>query len=80
MRDSDQMSETRIPDSIAAACESGHPPAGESSSPAQRHRRGAKSPRVSIIMNVRNGAAYVRDALDGVLAQTFGRLGARLLG
>jgi hypothetical protein len=29
-------------------------------------------PRVSIIMNVRNGAAYVRDALDSVLAQGFG--------
>src|SRR5688572_17537380 len=29
-------------------------------------------PRVSIIMNVRNGAAYVRDALDSVRAQTFG--------
>jgi glycosyltransferase involved in cell wall biosynthesis len=28
-------------------------------------------PRVSIMMNVHDGAAYVRDALDSVLAQTF---------
>lgn len=28
-------------------------------------------PRVSIIMNVRNGAAYLREALDSVMAQTF---------
>lgn len=29
-------------------------------------------PRVSVIMNVRNGAATLREALDSVLAQTFG--------
>jgi glycosyltransferase involved in cell wall biosynthesis len=28
-------------------------------------------PQVSIIMNVRNGAAFLRDALDSVLSQTF---------
>jgi glycosyltransferase involved in cell wall biosynthesis len=28
-------------------------------------------PRVSIILNVRNGAAFLRDALDSVMAQTF---------
>ena len=28
-------------------------------------------PLVSVIMNVRNGAAYLRDALDSVMAQTF---------
>ena len=30
-----------------------------------------KAPRVSIIVNVRNGAAYLEDALQSVLAQTF---------
>ncbi|MGB8768201.1 MAG: glycosyltransferase, partial [Candidatus Korobacteraceae bacterium] len=28
-------------------------------------------PRVSIIMNVRNGASFLRQALDSVMAQTF---------
>src|ERR1700690_2056254 len=28
-------------------------------------------PRVSVIMNVRNGASFLREALDSVLAQTF---------
>src|ERR1039457_7084198 len=28
-------------------------------------------PLVSVIMNIRNGAAYLREAIDSVLAQTF---------
>ena len=28
-------------------------------------------PRVSIIMNIRNGAAFLREALNSVMAQTF---------
>ena len=31
----------------------------------------APVPRVSIVLNVRNGAAYLREALDSVLAQSF---------
>ncbi|MEO5693088.1 MAG: glycosyltransferase [Usitatibacter sp.] len=45
--------------------------AAESAATDQRQPDVQKPPRVSIIMNVRNGAAYVRDALDSVLAQSF---------
>ena len=48
------------------------PPGVEGSEAAQGQGNATGAPRVSIIMNVRNGAAYVRDALDSVLAQTFG--------
>ena len=37
-------------------------------------------PLVSIIMNVRNGAAFLREALDSVMAQSFRRLGTHCLG
>ena len=38
-------------------------------STAERNER--SSPTVSIIMPVRNAAAYIGDAIDGVLGQTF---------
>ena len=37
-------------------------------------------PLVSVIMNVRNGAATLREAIDSVMAQTLHRLGADRLG
>ena len=37
-------------------------------------------PSVSVIMNVRNGASTLREALDSVLRQSFQRLGADCLG
>ncbi len=38
----------------------------------ERPATAARAPRVSIILNVRNGEAYVREALESVVAQTFG--------
>ncbi|MBN1490093.1 MAG: glycosyltransferase [Phycisphaerae bacterium] len=32
----------------------------------------SETPRVSVIMSVRNGAAYLREAVDSILAQSFG--------
>ena len=37
-------------------------------------------PQVSVIMNVRNGASFLREALDSVLAQTFAGLGTDRVG
>lgn len=45
--------------------------ADESAATDRRQPDAKKPPRVSIIMNVRNGAAYVRDALQSVRTQTF---------
>src|ERR1700759_4516098 len=39
--------------------------------PHTRSGPSADMPRVSVIMNVRNGGAFLREALDSVLAQSF---------
>lgn len=61
-----------MPDLTATYHEAGRLPEREPSNSVQPQAGAANAPRVSIILNVRNGEAYVREALDSVLAQTFG--------